>query len=261
MNSLTVVETSEQGEYRPHSEKRSMRARENRHAHIFLHIQKTAGTSMRRALEGALPKDEVASIYPDLEGMSLDTFVNLPEDARRHFHLIFGHFFYGMHVYLPHPSRYSTFLRDPLERVRSNYWQTKSFHPARGAPLSEIVMRGAMEEFDNYQTRIISAVASSTVPCGFMTDDILDIALRNIREGFEFVGVVERIERDWPRLLDVLGLDRIPLPYVEPRSELVSDADYNRIDWSLVARNNRFDIALYNIVKNIDWPISSLAEW
>lgn len=118
------------------------------HAHVFLHIQKTIGTSIRHALQTMLPQDIFATIYPGLEGISLDEFEKLPEDVRRRFHLIFGHLYFGMHIYVPRPVKYLTFLRDPTKRLRSNYWQTKSFYYSEHAvPLSDIVMRGLWEEF------------------------------------------------------------------------------------------------------------------
>jgi hypothetical protein len=225
------------------------------HAHVFLHIQKTIGTSIRHALQTILPQDVFATIYPGLEGIPLGEFEKLPEDVRRRFHLIFGHLYFGVHIYVPRPVKYLTFLRDPIKRLRSNYWQTKSFYYSEHAvPLSDIAMRGLWEEFDNYSTRIISGVSASTVPCGLLTDDILNLALRNIRESFEFVGIVERLERDWPRYLRVLGLDQVPLQNINPTPQ-TPDADFDCIDWNMVERNNRLDIALYNAVKNMDWPV------
>src|SRR3954447_6940423 len=103
---------------------------------IFLHIGKTAGTTLGRILRRHYPRNQVYSIpvppharevelgddsrcpglrqlHPPRE-MTLITFADVPEDLRRRYRLVLGHTVFGIHELLPQPSFYVTMLRNPV---------------------------------------------------------------------------------------------------------------------------------------------------
>ena len=89
---------------------------------IFLHIPKTAGSTLNFILDAHYtPENSFATsqtwLHP--EG-SLDGFEMLTETERARIELLNGHMGLGLHRHLPQPARYLTVLRDPVERVLSH---------------------------------------------------------------------------------------------------------------------------------------------
>ena len=90
---------------------------------IFLHIQKTGGTTVHRILERHYPKDRIYSF--DAWEHTFEHFTNLSEDERGRIRLLRGHMVFGMHECVPNPSTYFTVLRDPVERAISYYYHVR----------------------------------------------------------------------------------------------------------------------------------------
>ena len=88
---------------------------------LFMHIPKTAGTSIRSLLESPFAAHERAYLYNESWGISLEAFRNLPNKEKEQFRLVCGHFNFGVHEWMPQEARYITILRDPVERVISLY--------------------------------------------------------------------------------------------------------------------------------------------
>jgi len=90
---------------------------------LFMHIPKTAGTSMRLLLEQFFTKKQRVYLYGgEPPGITLEAFRDLPTDEKEHVRLVYGHFRFGVHEWLPQKARYVTMLRDPVDRVVSLYY-------------------------------------------------------------------------------------------------------------------------------------------
>src|SRR5687768_14239089 len=85
---------------------------------VFVHIPKTAGVTFSTILAGFY-QPGVYSIYSTAE---IAKFQQLTEAQRGTYELLQGHFPYGIHDYIPRPTQYITFLRDPVARVVSLYY-------------------------------------------------------------------------------------------------------------------------------------------
>ncbi|MCW5737860.1 MAG: sulfotransferase family 2 domain-containing protein [Enhydrobacter sp.] len=103
---------------------------------VFVHIPKTAGTSMRNMLVAALPTVAKIFHYHDDTARISGTFTNaftsdivtaeqlhahrskLPRDQQL---LVCGHYPLSSLTSAFHPASFVTFLRDPVDRVVSNY--------------------------------------------------------------------------------------------------------------------------------------------
>ena len=85
----------------------------------FIHIQKTAGTSLRNTISNVLRNDKVVFIYPDPPGITVEQFDNLPLCQIEKLQLVFGHYYYNQLAILPFLIKYYTILRDPRARIRS----------------------------------------------------------------------------------------------------------------------------------------------
>jgi glycosyltransferase involved in cell wall biosynthesis len=95
---------------------------------LFLHIPKTAGSTLLRILEREYEGSPQLRLYRPLEGPAalVRAVADLPEAERRAFRLVAGHMAFGIHALLPGPSTYVTLLRDPVDRVVSHYHYTRS---------------------------------------------------------------------------------------------------------------------------------------
>jgi hypothetical protein len=158
-----------------------------RPVNVFLHIPKTAGTSVRHATTRHLGEAETLLIYPGAP-FSVDEQLlrTIPLHQRRRLRLVIGHCCFGVHERLGVPARYSTFLRDPAARLRSNF----AHHAAAGtvfrmagtvvSPVTAI-NDGLSEEFDNLMVRVIAGLARDAVPTGTVSAADVVLALDNIR--------------------------------------------------------------------------------
>src|SRR5579871_3371590 len=186
--------------------------------HIFLHVQKTAGSSMRNALAGFYQPEQLALLYPAGLGMTFENFLVLPEAEREKFRLIVGHLFFGLHRAVPHGARYIAFLRTPRARIRSHVLQhmrfnSRFFHEGREIDIATAVNEGLTEEFDNLQLRLLTGSGTGKVALGCIGKTHMQQAVKNLITRFGFVGLVQEIESDWPRLLAYLGLPVTPLQH------------------------------------------------
>ena len=223
---------------------------DNEKVHIFLHVQKSAGTSVRVALEPLYRKCEIALIYPDVPGISLADFCKLPRYQRQEIKFLAGHTYFGVHEYLEKPSRYVTVLRNPIDRLISNFWHHKNSDnnftiDGRKIPIEQVVNEGLTEEFDNYATRVICGLTAAAVPIGSVTSEEVRAAIHNIDTMFDCLAILEKFPADFDRLCKSLGKASPVLPNLNVRSRS-HDEPLAMIDWRKVIINNRFDQELYD---------------
>src|SRR6476661_8236883 len=98
---------------------------------IFLHVPKTAGTTLNRLIEWEYPISQMYSIDPVLFEWSAAHLRKLSKQRLAKIRIFKGHMLFGLHEVLPQPSTYITVLRDPVERVLSAfyYMRTYKLHP------------------------------------------------------------------------------------------------------------------------------------
>ena len=190
---------------------RSARKRAASELNIFLHISKTAGTSLRNTLLSAVPAGEQLLIYPGTPGIPVQRFHQIPLRQRSELRWIFGHCKFGLDRFVTQPSRYVTFVREPQDRLRSNF----AHHAAAGTEFdidgervaaATVINEGLSEEFDNVVTRVIAGLGKEHVPLGCMGADEVALAMVNVRRHFLFVGQHSRMDADTATLRTHLGL-------------------------------------------------------
>jgi len=215
---------------------------------IFLHIPKTAGTSLRYIIEKEYPNKECLQLYNPPYWR--DT---INQDDLSAAKVLYGHITFGIHKHLNIQGKYVAFVRNPIERVISFY-----NHNARqtempfyekikeGMSLSDMLESQVSKQTNNHMTRIIA-------PSGYdgMLDDnkVLKQALENIENHFLFVGLSENFAES----IDFLGKKLkwkyshdIPYLNVDPNKQ--SEIDSQTI--AVLEKYNRLDILLYEYVKN-----------
>lgn len=167
---------------------------------LFVHIQKTAGTTLYQIIARNYRTREVFALFPNLEAQR-SKYIGMSSAEKGKIRLIMGHMHYGMHELVPGPSAYFTFLREPIDRVISQYYfiRRSPLHPAHrhivvnNLDLKTVLERGLDAMLFNAQVRVLSG-ARLGLPPGKCTKDHLELAKRNLRDHFEVVGLTEEFD-------------------------------------------------------------------
>lgn len=175
---------------------------------VFLHVPKTAGTSMRQMLQTSLGQ---RAVYPSNRDIALRADGCYPSHAEilrelpsvRPYRVLIGHYVAGIAHDLPVRHRTATMLREPVQRSLSMLAHVERHRGLTPEAVldSEVLCR---ELITDYQTRLLAA----EVPRDFMhpAADALERALRTVA-ALDYVGVTERFEESC-RLFDaVFGTD------------------------------------------------------
>lgn len=228
---------------------------------IFLHIGKTAGTTMRRVLRRQypasailwtrnrtlLPVDEDESRLP--RERTLAYFAGLPEEQRRRASLIIAHTVFGVHDHIPRPSTYITLLRNPVALTLSQYSYIRgtSRHrlhdeAMRHDTVESFIASGVALQTDNSQTRAISG--DTMTPFGGCTPEMLATAKANIEERFSVVGLTERFDETLLLLQRAFGWRNVHYvrANVTPAHRRPPLPESTR---RAIEEQNRFDMDLY----------------
>ncbi|HYI22381.1 MAG TPA: hypothetical protein VEX62_07065 [Candidatus Limnocylindrales bacterium] len=218
---------------------------------LFLHIPKTAGTSLVRELDLHFRADARLHLYdPSPDSIHPDDFPGLPYESRARLRFVAGHFEYGIHELIPRPARYITILRDPVDRIRSLYDHFRSndepgeadWHrwiKAHNADLQRFVNDQPTVQTDNYMVRLVSGLHP---PLGACTPEMLAIAKAHL-DTFSVVLIQEDMRPGLARLSELLEVTIDSLRELNVnrlRTESVPDTTRETI-----ARRNSLDVELY----------------
>ncbi len=196
---------------------------------VFLHLQKTAGTSIINVARQFYGNKNVIShgdYCLDENGILVpgDQLIQ-PEYKQSRFGnipFISGHFGYGFAKQFME-DRYSfTFLRDPVERVLSFYFFCKKRNPNQFRTY-EIAQRVSLDEFlelgftdsdikghiCNHQTSQLAVGWGASYNLALDDDGLLALALQNLND-FSYVGFTETFDKDQVNILRDIGI-KIPV--------------------------------------------------
>jgi hypothetical protein len=216
---------------------------------IFLHIGKTAGSTMRQILKRQFPSSQTLTVRarrrPREE--TLADYARLPEAERLQPRLIMGHTVFGLHEHVPRPSRYVTMLRDPAKLAISQYRYVlrtpghRHHDQAQGMSLREYIESGLALEMDNSQTRAVAGDIGT--PYRGCTPEMLETAKRNLAEHFAWVGITERFDESVVLLGRTFGWPDVR--YVSANVARGA-APPSESELELVRRSNHLDQELYD---------------
>ncbi|HEY2713404.1 MAG TPA: sulfotransferase family 2 domain-containing protein [Chthoniobacterales bacterium] len=210
---------------------------------IFLHIPKTAGTTLNRIIEWQYNPLSIFTIDPYGFRATAERLRQLPEERRRRLRMVRGHCYYGLHNLLPQGATYLTMLRDPVKRLLSSYFfiQRRPLHPLHRKVKGE---RLTVEEFlrltahrQNLQTGMVAGIKADK--CAPST---LELAKENLVNAFGVTGICERFEESL--VLAALTFDW-DIPFYENRkvTKMRSQVDPAAIE--LIKEYNQMDLELY----------------
>ena len=185
---------------------------------IFLHIHKCAGLSFKRILRQQFGPTFLTRIGNRLRGQRPQPLVTALKNSKQQDGYFAGHFGFGVHERLPSPSRYVTFLRDPVKRLISLYEYSRStprsfyFRKANGRTFEDFVRHASVFEADNGMVRFLIGDLRKNdyyicrKPYGSLTEDDLHTAIQNFKTFFVTPGITEHFDRSLLLLKKELGL-------------------------------------------------------
>jgi Galactose-3-O-sulfotransferase len=213
---------------------------------IFLHVPKTAGTTLNRLIEWEYPLFEMYSVDPVFFRWSASHLWQLPARRLKRTRMFKGHMLFGLHEILPQPATYITVLREPIDRVISAFYFMRSYilHPLYWQLRRE---NWSLEDFvrhsprGNVQSKILAG-AEYNSPC---TAEIFEQAQENLFRHFSVVGLSERFEESLALMKLRFGwkLERYSSFNVTRARPKKHDLPQTTLD--LVVEKNAFDLALY----------------
>ena len=219
---------------------------------IFLHLPKTAGTTVNRLIEWEYRLTEMYSIDPVLFEWSAAHLRKLSPQRLKRIRIFKGHMLYGLHKALPQPATYITVLRDPVDRVISSYYFMRSYklHPLYWKLRRE---NWSLEDFvrnsprDNVQSKIVAG-ADYTPPC---TREIVEQAKHNLRHHFTVVGLSERLEESLALMKLRFGWKLSSYSSFNVTRARPKKRDLPEATIDLIRQKNAFDIELYECAQEI----------
>ena len=244
---------------------------------LFVHIHKTAGTTLHRIIEQEYNPFRVYTIEGGVIEWSIDHFKRLSEQRRAALRVVKGHMSFGLHEFLPQPSTYITFLRDPIERCISSYSYSKGnrinpFYRRINqekldlaqfvgiAPWNNNLQCKAIAGIDRRDYRPFGLFREMTRPGAKAPDPGLDQwsneetlrrAQDNLRHYFGFVGLTERFPESLAVLKHLFGWKLSSYSSYRKSRNRPKRETFDPALLAVVEERNQLDRALYEFGKQM----------
>ncbi|MCB8944624.1 MAG: sulfotransferase family 2 domain-containing protein [Ardenticatenaceae bacterium] len=218
------------------------------HPLIFLHIPKTAGTTLQRILKRQYWPRHLYHVGSAAD--SIANFQQLPAAQRAPIRLLMGHFEMGIDASLPTPSTYFTILREPVARIISYYAHVRrdpdhychQLVNEQQMDLETFIRSGADVMVDNGQTRMIAGLLYD-IPFGQCGPDVLALAKQNVAQRFACVGLTEQFDES---LLLMQALFGWRMVYYASRNATPRKRNgITAVAHQAITQCNQLDLALY----------------
>jgi hypothetical protein len=248
--------------------------RRSRRIVVFVHIPKTAGTTLSHLLRVNEPSGTMRApnIFKGGGGYvkhpTYDRIVRRVGEERKA-RLLWGHTPYGIHHHMK-PDwdvRYITFLRDPVDRALSHYYHVLKLgrepkrHPVGELddPIdelppfdTELAPKLALNSVhyipDNLQTRML---CGQSEPFGEVTDEMLEQAKENLRKRMTMFGLAERFDESLVLVKRRLGFANILYEDQRVNSERPRGDSIPEELRQAAERGNRYDRELYEYARKL----------
>jgi len=212
---------------------------------FFLHIPKTAGTTLGKIVRSQYPKDKVFVYLPNQP----DTINEYSEEERKKMRLVAGHYQFGWHKHFPGPFTYFTVMRDPVVRMISlyRYLNRKTDHRLH-EEIKSLNIVDFSKRFANAQTKFITGLEASFI--AKQPEEALDMAKKNLQTYFSVVGIQERFDEtlllakhtyEWKKVFFYDSLNAAPKKESEFSEDTLKEME----------EHLRLDIELYKFADDI----------
>ncbi len=222
----------------------------------FLHNPKTGGASLINLIRETYTPLERYSVSNNILSDIKREIAGLSEERKRKILFVSGHIEFGIHNFFQGQTvRYFTFLRDPISRVVSHYYYAKrtpthylynTIHK-NNMSLEDYVSSGISLELNNGQVRMLTAQADmsnkSVAIYGSNDEILLKIAIKNIEDHFDFIGIQEYFKESVSYLGRLYKWKHIKFPELNVNVEKKTALSSKEI--SIIEKMNMLDIQLY----------------
>jgi hypothetical protein len=222
----------------------------DREALIFLHIPKTAGTTLNRIIERQYSPFAIFTIDPYRVKATSERLKRIPATRRRRLRVVRGHLPYGIHEYLPQGATYITMLRDPVARVLSAYYFVlrRPLNPLHWKLKRErLGVEDCLRLFphrQNLQCRFIAGIEDSAIN----DERLLAIAKENLTKSFSVVGISERFEESLMLMATTFAWE---IPFYENCRVAKTRPQIDPGAVEMIRDHNRLDLELYEFGKGL----------
>lgn len=224
---------------------------------VFLHIQKTAGTSLVHLAARHYGTENIIT-HGDYVGRPPESLVDIP--------FVSGHFGYAYAKSLIKDRVSFTFLREPVERVLSLYYFYRSQDPnlfpmyriAHESTLSEFLERGLNDPYvrsriwNNQTWQLAHGYGAPDMrgQSDFTPQAQIELAIEHVQE-FSFVGLMEEYNDGVRAVTDLLGWSPDATQVCEnANKERLTAKDLSDEETSLVNELTGLDKILYQYVQS-----------
>jgi Galactose-3-O-sulfotransferase len=225
---------------------------------LFLHLPRAGGSTLTGVLLRQYPPNSVFLIQSRRVLETMDRYSALPEEDRKRYRLIRGHMVFGLHEAVPGPSTYITFLRNPVERVISQYQLgiVRGEQPAyesREKQVEHLVEHCETRLYMlNRQTRLLGGDRSVTM--GHLNDPVLfagandgwlQAAITHLAEYFVVFGLTERFDESLVLMQRALKWGSVYYRKQNVSARRLRRADLPPATVARIEQDNALDMALY----------------
>ena len=222
----------------------------DREALIFLHIPKTAGTTLNRIIEWQYSPFAIFTMDPYRIRATPERLKRLPEGRRRRLRVVRGHMLYGVHECLPQGASYFTILRDPVARALSTYYfiLRRPLNPLhRKVKRERLGVEDCLRLFPqrhNLQCRLIAGVKNTAIA----DERLLDMAKENLINSFSVVGISERFEESLILMATTFDWE---IPFYKNCKVSKARPQIGPGTVEMIRDHNRLDVELYEFGKRL----------
>lgn len=221
---------------------------------FFIHIMKTAGTSIRRMLMASMPHSLIYPNDTDLQQSESGQYPSLSEISRqlgsgeiRKFRVLCGHYPFFMGEKIFENPTYVVFLRDPLARTISMIEHRKLQNPAYKNISYEQILDNkefVATQLDNYQSKVFAFDGPQQCPNDVnvpfqLTAESFELALKRL-EKVHVVGLTEHFDASMALIESHLGM-------TFHRQLHANQGNYN-VDISAEAKEKILDMNTYDLL-------------
>ncbi len=182
------------------------------HKFIFIHINKTGGTSIEKIFVDSADQEDVNYKH---QGVSF---------YKNKFPLEFAQYFKF------------AFVRNPWDWLVSRYFWSKDHQELITISFEEFVLRLARKIPINSEVEWLDKALSPQSE---------RLILNRRKLSVDFVGKFETLQEDFDKICTHIGIDRVTLPHVNKTNHAHYSSYYDRRTRRLVAKIYRKDIALF----------------
>lgn len=242
---------------------------------VFIHIPKTAGSTVRSVLQRQMPvgyRLHTGNMFKGRGGFTDQPLEAIeaglgPAGTADDVSGLSGHVPFAVSARIARPATYFTFMRDPVERVLSHYFYLRQGGKQTSRPWSidpaitlvDAVTRPELELiYDNLQTRMLSNESSPYVPA---TREMLAAAKENLDRRFAAVGVAERFDESLVLLRLRLGWKAVLYRRRRVNEARPGQSTLASEEMDAIMRHNELDRELYEYaVQRLDREIDLLGS-